>query len=189
VAPEGCEHPLRRAAQSGAEVLGREEEPIMRPRAVDAANRKFRYGEFRKGRRACEFCCVTPKRLTGLTASHIVPVGWGGSLGDENLVLLCHRHAVMSDRVGRTLSARAKRRGAYRGPRTRKELFAALRLVEHEERVARKRYWRMSATAEIVMVGEEFFFPKVRMIGGRRMWVIPYTLRLKRAVGRERISR
>ncbi|SRR6266581_577765 len=161
----------------------------MRPRAADAANRRYRYEAFRKGRRACEFCDAKPKRLQGLTVSHIVPVAWGGSLDDDNLVLLCHKHAVMSDRAGRTLLARVKRRGEYRGPRTRRQLFATLRRVEKEEGEAGKRYWSVSLTGEAVLMRNDIFFPKARMIGGRWMWVIPYSVRLKRALGRERRRR
>jgi hypothetical protein len=158
----------------------------VRSRAADAANQKFRYNAFREGRRACEFCGARPNRTVRLVVSHIIPDTWGGSREEQNLVFLCQKHAVMSDRAGGTLSARAKRREAYRGPRTRRQLFATLRRWEKEETGAKKRYWLVASAGGAVVVGEEIFFPTSKVIGGRCMWAIPYTVKLRRALRQER---
>lgn len=102
---------------------------------VSESNRRLKMIYFRKGIRCCEICgwsappaIIQAVPLPCLILHHIMPLAFGGPLGDiKNTMLLCRNHAGLGD----ALAAQAVTvYGEYVGPRTRDALFALMQTVE-----------------------------------------------------------
>lgn len=62
-----------------------------------------------------------------LEAHHVLPVAWGGTDDDTNLVLLCPNHHAVADQLT------AWKSGVLDGPITKEELLDQLRLIDSDE--------------------------------------------------------